>query len=253
MKAMIFAAGLGTRLAPLTNDRPKALVELRGKSLLWHVAERLAGEGFHDMTVNVHHFAQQIKDYIQGGPFAKWTAANHLHFSISDESEMLLDTGGGLRKAAPLLFAHDDAPVLIHNVDIISNAHLAELYKAANPRSHNLNSSALLLVSQRQTSRYLLFDDDMRLVGWQNIKTGEVRTPYPDLQPDDCQRLAFSGIHVVSKDLTDRMADWPPKFSIIDFYIANCHTLDIRGYIQPDLTLTDIGKIEVLEALNIEN
>ncbi|MBQ7742693.1 MAG: NTP transferase domain-containing protein [Bacteroidaceae bacterium] len=247
MKAMIFAAGLGTRLAPLTNDRPKALVQLRGKSLLWHVAERLASEGFRDLTVNVHHFAQQIKDYIQGGPFAEWAAANHLHFSISDESDQLLDTGGGLRKAATLLFAHDDAPVLIHNVDIISNARLDELY-------HSIGGAdALLLVSERQTSRYLLFDHDMRLVGWQNIKTGEVRTPYPDLHPDHCQRLAFSGIHVVSKDLIDRMSDWPPIFSIIDFYIANCRTLDIRGYIQPDLTLTDIGKIEVLEALNIEN
>ncbi len=247
MKAMIFAAGLGTRLAPLTNDRPKALVNLQGKPLLQHVIDRLTAEGFTDITVNVHHFAQQIIDYIQGGPFAKWAAANHLHFSISDESEMLLDTGGGLRKAAPLLFATDNGPVLIHNVDIISNAHLSELYSALG------DTDALLLVSQRQTNRYLLFDEDMRLMGWQNIKTGEVRTPYPNLQPDDCHRLAFSGIHVVSKRLIDCMADWPPKFSIIDFYIANCHTLNIRGHIQPNLTLTDIGKIEVLEKLNIEH
>ena len=126
-------------------------------------------------------------------------------------------------------------------------------FKSSKVQTLNLKSSALVLVSQRQTSRYLLFDDDMRLVGWQNIKTGEVRTPYPDLQPDNCRRLAFSGIHVVSKQLVDNMADWPPKFSIIDFYIANCHNLDIRGYEQPDLQLTDIGKIEVLEALNIEH
>ena len=248
MKAMIFAAGLGTRLAPLTNDRPKALVNLQGKPLLQHVIDRLTGEGFNDLTVNVHHFARQIIDYIQGGPFAKWAAANHLHFSISDESEMLLDTGGGLRKAAPLLFANDDAPVLIHNVDIISNARLADLYAALG------DADALLLVSQRQTSRYLLFDDDLRLHGWQNISTGEVRPPSLSdsrtFELSNFRSLAFSGIHVVSKRLIDRMADWPPKFSIIDFYIANCQTLNIRGYIQPDLTLTDIGKIDVLRKLN---
>ena len=250
MKAMILAAGLGTRLAPLTDDRPKALVELRGKPLLWHVADRLAKEGFRDITVNVHHFAQQIKDYVAAGPFAEWAAANSISISVSDETDRLLDTGGGLRKAAPLLFAHDDKPVLIHNVDIFSNAHLAELYGDFIPQIRNPRCSALLLVSKRDTSRYLLFNKDMRLVGWQNIKTGEVRTPYPDLQPDDCKRLAFSGIHVVSKHLVESMADWPHKFGIIDFYIANCHTLDIRGHEQADLQLTDIGKIEVLRTLN---
>ncbi|MBP5360302.1 MAG: NTP transferase domain-containing protein [Bacteroidaceae bacterium] len=241
-KAMIFAAGLGTRLAPLTNDRPKALVELRGKSLLWHVSERLAGEGFCDLTVNVHHFAQQIKDYVHTGAFAHYIATNHLHVSISDESEQLLDTGGGLRKATPLLFATDDAPVLIHNVDIISNARLAELHAAIG------EADALLLISQRQTSRYLLFDHNMRLAGWQNIQTGEVR-PH-DLDTGHLTPLAFSGIHVVSKRLVCSMAEWPSKFSIIDFYIANCHTLNIRGHIQPDLHLTDIGKIDTLRELN---
>ena len=112
------------------------------------------------------------------------------------------------------------------------------------------NADALLLVSQRQTSRYLLFDDDLRLHGWQNISTGEVRPQNFKSQISNLKSFAFSGIHVVSKRLIDRMADWPPKFSIIDFYIANCQTLNIRGYIQPDLTLTDIGKIDVLRKLN---
>ena len=245
-KAMIFAAGLGTRLAPLTNDRPKALVELKGRPLLWHVAQRLADEGFRNLTVNVHHFSDQIKDFVSQGDFAHWASDNNVDICISDESDFLLDTGGGLRKAAAMLFKDDSSPVLIHNVDIMSNAHLGELYNAIG------DSDALLLVSQRQTSRYLLFDDRKRLVGWQNIQTGEVKTPYNDLALDTCQRLAFSGIHVVSKHLAETMRDWPDKFSIIDFYIRNCHNLIIRGYVQPDLRLIDIGKIDVLRALEAD-
>lgn len=245
-KAMIFAAGLGTRLAPLTNDRPKALVELKGRPLLWHVAQRLADEGFRNLTVNVHHFSDQIKDFVSQGDFAHWASDNNVDICISDESDFLLDTGGGLRKAAAMLFKDDSSPVLIHNVDIMSNAHLGELYNAIG------DSDALLLVSQRQTSRYLLFDDRKRLVGWQNIQTDEVKTPYNDLALDSCQRLAFSGIHVVGKHLAETMRDWPDKFSIIDFYIHNCHNLIIRGYVQPDLRLTDIGKIDVLRALEAD-
>lgn len=244
-KAMIFAAGLGTRLAPLTNDRPKALVELNGRSLLWHVAERLAEEGFHSLTINVHHFAKQIKDYVVSPPFAEYAVQKGLHIAISDESDRLLDTGGGLRKAMPLLFADgDDCPVLIHNVDIMSNANLAELYENAE------GVDALLLVSERKTSRYFLFNDEMRLVGWQNIETGEVRSPYPELDTDKCRRLAFSGIHVVSKGLVEAMQDWPDKFGITDFYIKSCRDLNIRGYVQQEsLELVDIGKIEVLKTL----
>jgi len=248
-KAMIFAAGLGTRLAPLTNCRPKALVELKGRTLLWHVAERLEAEGVHDLTINVHHFANQIKDYVSSGPFAEWVQNRGIAIKISDESEQLLDTGGGLRKAAPLIFAQDDNPVLIHNVDIMSNAHLDELY-------HSIGEAdAMLLVSQRETSRYLLFDNHMRLRGWQNIKTGEVRPSTLQSQPSNLKTLtplAFSGIHVVSKHLTEAMNEWPDRFGIIDFYIESCNRLNIRGLVQPDLMLTDIGKIDVLRALEEE-
>ena len=248
-KALIFAAGLGTRLAPLTDSRPKALVELKGRALLWHVAERLQAEGFTNLTINVHHFADQIKDYVSHGPFAEWAASNGISINISDESDLLLDTGGGLRKAAPLIFDSNDSPVLIHNVDILSNAHLDELY-------HSIGGAdAMLLVSRRETSRYLLFDDQMRLRGWQNIKTGEVRPSSLKPQTSNLKTLtplAFSGIHVVSKHMVDAMKDWPDKFGIIDFYIQNCDSLNIRGLVQPDLKLTDIGKIDVLRALEAE-
>lgn len=241
-KAMVFAAGLGTRLAPLTDNTPKALVSLNGKPLLWHVAKRLVDEGFNHITINVHHFAQQIIDYVKTPEYSAITF-NGVETLISDESSELLDTGGGLRKAAPLLFAKDDAPVLIHNVDIMSNADLGRLYDSAG------DCDALLLVSKRSTARYLLFDDRMRMVGWINKQTGQVRTPYDNLDLTGCRELAFSGIHVVSKRLVDTMQSWPEKFGIMDFYINSCKNLCIQGFEQPGLALTDIGKIEVLRKL----
>ena len=241
-KAMIFAAGLGTRLAPLTDNKPKALVSLNGKPLLWHVAKRLVDEGFNRITINVHHFAQQIIDYVKTPEYGA-IASNGVETLISDESSQLLDTGGGLRKAAPLLFAKDDAPVLIHNVDIMSNADLGHLYDSAG------DCDALLLVSKRATTRYLLFDDQMRMVGWINKQTGQVRTPYANIDLTRCCELAFSGIHVVSKRLIDTMQPWPDKFGIMDFYINSCKDLRIQGLEQPGLAITDIGKIDVLRKL----
>ena len=162
MQAMIFAAGLGTRLKPLTDSIPKALVEVGGETLLQRTIERLKACGVKSMVINVHHFAQAIVDYLQ--------ANNNfgVEIAVSDESQHLLDTGGGLKKAAQLFST--TANILIHNVDIISNVDLQAFY------AHQAQSDALLLVSQRETKRYLLFNDDMRLVGWTNIETGEVRS-----------------------------------------------------------------------------
>lgn len=245
-KAMIFAAGLGTRLGPLTADRPKALVCLKGKPLLRHVVERLVGEDFLYITVNVHHFAGQIIDYLQSPDFVAFARSAGLSIQISDESGALLDTGGGLKKAAPLLFAHNGAPVLLHNVDILSNAQLGSLYSSIG------GADALLLVSERQTSRYLLFDSDMRMMGWENIKTGEVRSPFDKSELTHCRRLAFSGIHVVNRSLVDAMADWPDKFPIMDFYIKSCANLNIRGLEDKNLKLVDVGKVDVLRRLESE-
>ncbi len=229
---MVFAAGLGTRLRPLTDMMPKALVRIGGKPLLAHVLEKLHDSGFGRVVVNVHHFPQQIITYLLQHPIAG------MDIRISDESEQLLETGGGLRKATAL-FDHD-SHVLIHNVDILSNVALNSFYEKA------LANDATLLVSQRKTNRYLLFNDEMRLVGWTNLATGEVRSPYPHLEVDACHHYAFSGIHVISPQLITMMADWPDRFGIIDFYLSICDKVNIHGHVEEHLRLMDVGKMETI-------
>ena len=229
---MIFAAGLGTRLRPLTDTMPKALVRVGGEPLLAHVLQRLRQAGFEHAVVNVHHFPQQIIDYLRSHPY------DQLDVQVSDESDELLETGGGIRKAFPLF--SPDSNILIHNVDILSNVNLGTFYEQASA------DEATLLVSERSTSRYLLFDEEMRLVGWTNIKTGEVRSPHPDLVPGACHAYAFSGIHVISPRLVAAMESWPRRFSIIDFYLAMCDKWCIRGMVKKDLRLLDVGKTDTL-------
>ena len=229
-QAMIFAAGLGTRLRPLTDTMPKALVRVGGEPLLHRVIMNLKSAGFERIVVNVHHFAEQIIDYLK-------TNDNFgLDIRISDESDALLDTGGGIRKAAPLF--DPSSPILIHNVDILHNVDLATFYESA------ISHDATLMVSERQTSRYLIFNDDMRLRAWINIKTGEVK-PQSSQSPEGL-RAAFSGLHVFSPRLFPLMAEWPDKFGIIDFYLDACHKADIRGIINTDLRLLDVGKLDSL-------
>lgn len=226
-QAMIFAAGLGTRLKPLTDTMPKALVRVGGEPLLHHVVMNLRAAGFDRIVVNVHHFARQIVDYLAAnGNFG-------IDIRVSDESDALLDTGGGIRKAAPLF--NPDEPILIHNVDIMSNVNLAKFYASA--KEHD----ATLLVSDRQTSRYLTFTDRMRLSGWINTKTGETRGPAPY-----GTRHAFSGIHVFSPRLFPLMEGFGDKFGIIDFYLKACATADIHGCVKPGLRLLDVGKPDTL-------
>lgn len=232
MQAMIFAAGLGTRLRPITDTMPKALVSVGGQPLLRRVVERLKSAGASRMVVNVHHFASQIVDYLHDN--------NNFDadIRISDESEKLLDTGGGIRKAASLFLPN--IPILIHNVDILSNVDLREFY------SHIGDDDALLLVSSRKTKRYLLFDDEMRLVGWTNIDTGEVRSPYKQLDVKACRMYAFAGIHVLSTRMLPLMDSFEDKFGIIDFYLKTCADKVVRGYVKDDLRLMDVGKIDTL-------
>ncbi len=230
-QAMIFAAGLGTRLKPLTDHTPKALIPVDRQPLLYHVIEKLKRVGVERIVVNVHHFADQIKDYLSNHSFG-------VEMLISDESEHLLNTGGGVKHARTLF--ESDSPVLIHNVDILSNAELEPLYAEAQ------TADAVLLVSERVTKRYLLFDKDMRLVGWTNIDTGEVKSPYPDLDVAACHRLAFSGIHVVGANVLKEMDLWPDEFSITDFYIQSCDKLRIKGVVSADLRLMDVGKLNTL-------
>ncbi|MBR4296656.1 MAG: NTP transferase domain-containing protein [Bacteroidaceae bacterium] len=231
MQAFLLAAGLGTRLKPLTDTMPKALVPVAGEPLLQHIAQKLIRSGAQRIVVNTHHFADQVVNYIKRHD---WSA----ELLISDESEALLDTGGGLKHAQQLFSA--DAPIVIHNVDILSNADLPRLVQAH--EAHDVT----LLVSERKTQRYLLFNDDMRLVGWTNIQTGEVRSPYPDLDPAKCIQMAFSGIHVFSPRLFPMMQDHPEKFPIMDFYLTHCHEIAIYGVTQPELKLLDVGKCDTL-------
>lgn len=260
---MIFAAGLGTRLKPLTDHMPKALVEVGGKPLLERVIGRLADAGFDHLVVNVHHFSGQIIDYLrQHDNFG-------LDIQISDETDALLDTGGGIRKAQHLFDPR--YPILIHNVDILSNLDLDRFYRLTDKAMccdcsvPHLRVGARLLVSWRKTKRYLVFNDQMRLVGWVNLSTGEVKTPYPEVRealqqeqypitPGDppltiaghLHLFAFSGIHTFYPTLFSSMSTYPAKFPIMDFYLQQCGKLPIMGYNKEDLKLMDVGKLDTL-------
>ena len=235
MQAMIFAAGLGTRLKPLTDRIPKALVRVGGEPLLKRVIFQLKDAGFTRIVVNVHHFSNQIIDYLRDNDNFG------MDIRISDESDKLLETGGGIKKAWPLFDQKES--VLIHNVDILSNVDLKKFYQmeAETPLA------ARLLVSERKTKRYLLFDDTMRLVGWTNIETGEVKSPYKDLDPKQYKMYAFSGIHMVAPSLFPLMEEEPDKFPIMDFYLRHCDKVRIEGYVKNDLKLMDVGKQETLK------
>lgn len=258
-QAMIFAAGLGTRLKPLTDTMPKALVRVGDKPLIEHVILKMKAAGFERIVVNVHHFSEQIVAYL---------AANDdfgLDIRVSDETMQLLETGGGLKKAAPLFLP--DAPVLIHNVDILSNVDLEAFYDS------NIDNDATLLVSSRKTKRYLLFDDEMTLKGWTNIGTGEVKLKVKSLTPDSSPKgsgvislldqkqiahitplpfgegsgvrlLAFSGIHMFSPRLFPLLDNYPDKFGIMDFYLGT--NAKIKGCKKGDLALMDVGKADTL-------
>jgi len=234
MKAMIFAAGLGTRLRPITDKMPKALVPVCGEPLLAHVIRKLAAAGYDSLTVNVHHFPDQIIGYLQEHDFG-------VQVTVSDERDHLLETGGGIRHARPFL---EGGPFLVHNVDIVSDLDL-EWFRAR----HRPGDLATLLVSERKTSRYLLFGpEDGLLKGWTNVSTGEVRSPYPDLDPATCRPLAFSGIHYLSEGIFDAFdaLDMPERFPIMDFYLKACREYPIRAAVPQHLTLVDVGKIDTL-------
>ena len=230
---MIFAAGLGTRLKPLTDHMPKALVPVAGKPMLEHVIGKLKSAGFDEIVINVHHFAHQIIDFLK----AKDNFG--IQIWISDESEELLDTGGGIKKAAPYF----DEPFLVHNADILSNIDLKAMY------NYHLTSSndATLLVSPRKTIRYLLFDEGNRLQGWVNKDTLQTKPEGFVYHPEVQKEYAFGGIHVTSPTLFKYMGDgWTGKFSIMDFYLRTCHEAQLGGYVKEDLQLIDIGKLDTL-------
>ena len=322
MKAMIFAAGLGTRLKPLTDTMPKALVPVCGQPLLYHVIDKLVKAGYDHIVVNVHHFPDQIIDYLKAHDFG-------VRIDVSDERDFLRETGGGIRYAhplltdfstppsaplemteadsfaplgmtkecpsvplgrtetdsfaslgmtegpscrpdgGPLLFRPDGEPLscrpsgnplsfrpsgasgeifrkepfLVHNVDIVSNLDLRWFRE-----QHRPGSLATLVVSERKTQRYFLFDGDNRLRGWTNLATGEVRSPYPDIDPEKCRKLAFSGIHLISPAIFEAFDRYGfgDRFSIVDFYLKACAEYPIYGVVPPDFTMVDVGKFATL-------
>jgi NDP-sugar pyrophosphorylase family protein len=242
--AMIFAAGLGTRLKPYTDHCPKAMVEVAERPMIAHQLFKLKQAGFQRVVVNVHHYAEQIIDYVN---------ANNgfgLDVAFSDERGKLLDTGGGIRKAIHLF--DTEKPVLIHNVDIFSNVDLNQLYN-----NHIGNDAeASLLVSRRDTSRYFIFDCEDNLVAWKNIHTGEIRTANEELRPalehvnkdDSLYRLrAFSGVHIISPSLFPLLEAQDEVFSITNFYWQHSHQHRILCMEAPnDFKWVDAGKPETL-------
>lgn len=229
MQAMILAAGLGTRLKPITNELPKALVEVNGSTLLEIAIRNLIENDFRRIIINVHHFADKVKEFINNNTFAA-------DIFISDESDLLLDTGGGIKHAKKYF---DDSPILVHNVDIISNLNLKEFYQ------FHLSDDALasLVVSNRESNRYLLFNDDNILCGWQDVKKDEKIIVREDSK---LNQLAFSGIHILNPNLLDSFPD-EKVFSVIKAYLKIAGTEDIHAYVSNNLKWIDVGKIDSLQ------
>lgn len=226
--AMIFAAGLGTRLKPWTDNHPKALAIVNGKSLLQRNVEYLKAFGIKKIVVNVHHFADQIMDAIALNK--SWGA----DILISDETDVVLETGGGLKKAAPSLASENNFVVM--NCDILTDLNLTEMY-ALHFKQQNL---ATLAVTQRETSRYFLFNQQMRLCGWRNKKTGEEKIPLID---NGLQEKAFSGVHIINRQLFSVMQQ-QGKFSMVDVYLSLCKGYAIQGFDHTGGKLIDVGKPE---------
>ena len=233
MKAMILAAGLGTRLRPLTNDRPKALVRIQGIPLLEIVIRRLQYYGISEFIINTHHFADQITDFLKD---KKNFGAS---ITISHEVEMPLETGGALKKAAP--FFADKKPFLLCNTDILTSIDFYKFHKF-----HKKSKAiATLATRQRTTSRYLVFDEEDTLCGWINVKTGELKMVR---MITGCFQLrAFSGLHVIDPKLFKYFGK-AKRFSIIDTYLLAATESKIKCYPDEDSIWMDVGKTPAIEA-----
>ena len=244
MVGMIFAAGLGTRLKPLTDTMPKALVPLAGKPLLQWQVEKLRDAGITDIIVNVHHFPDMIIDTIRKNE--GWGC----NILISDERDCLLDTGGGLRKIKNEKLKINNEPILACNVDILSNIDLRALMDNYKLQITNYKSPlGVLVVSERATQRYLCFDETDTLCGWTNIKTGEVRPSsiHHSIIPS-LRKFAFSGMQILSPEVLNRLNEMPEdKFSLIDFYLHVMNTVTLKAFVPADYRMMDVGKIDQIE------
>ena len=237
MKAMILAAGLGTRLKPFTNDHPKALAIVNNRTLLQRNLDYLAGYGFNNIIINVHHFADQIIDFIAiNNGFGNKVI-------VSDETDEVLETGGGIKKAGWFL-GEDTSPFVVMNVDILTDLDLGKMldFHVEN------NSLATLAVTQRETSRYFLFDEKGFLSGWRNVKTGEERI---SRKSTHYIQKAFSGIQILSPEIFSLM-QYTGKFSMVDAYLKLAETNPIMGFEHSALKFVDAGKPEsILKAAEL--
>lgn len=239
---MVFAAGLGTRLKPFTLHHPKAMVEVGGIPMVRRVIEHLRDcAGVTDVIVNVHHFSDQIVEYLSDQDLG-------VTIEISDESGLLLDTGGGIAKARGMLDTSDNEPFIVHNADIFTTID----YGAMIEDHMTSGRDVTLLGADRNTSRYLFFEKKShQLKGWMNISTGEQRPAAFD--PNGLDRLAFGGVHVITpRQFFDRLEIWREEkgdvFSIMPFYLGNINDLNIGAWRQPDGSVwIDVGRPETLE------
>jgi NDP-sugar pyrophosphorylase family protein len=231
MKALILAAGLGTRLRPITDSRPKALVEINGITFLEIVVQKLIRSGINSVIINVHHFAEQIIEFVESKNFFG------IEIKFSDEKNLLLETGGGIKKAA--WFFDDHKPFLVHNVDILSGINLTALF------DHHINnkSIATLAVQKRKSSRYFLFDEGSTLCGWTNEKenvTKLTRKPVGELS-----RLAFSGIQIIEPAVFDSMIE-RDVFPLMELYLSIASKHRITYFDHSNSMFIDLGKKENL-------
>lgn len=231
MEALLLAAGLGTRLRPLTNSIPKALIEINGTTLLEINIKKLIHQGATHIIVNVHHFADKVIEFITSH---SW----EVPISVSDESDCLLDTGGAISKAAPLF--RTQGPYMIHNVDILSSISLSEMISFFE-KSH---AAVTLAVSQRQSNRQLLFDAQSRLVGWHNRSTDEYR--WSNIPCPITNEMAFSGITVMGQQMLQVLSLRSGVFPIIPVYLEKVNNHVINAYEHDSKDWMDVGKPETL-------
>lgn len=238
MKGMIFAAGLGTRLRPLTDSCPKALVKVGGEAMLGRIIKKLAAAGIDEMVVNVHHFAPMVKEYLK-------EFEGDVKIEISDESELLLDTGGGVAGASELLKGADC--VILHNADVLTDFDVAAMVR----QHRESGADATLAVWERESSRCFLFDESGRLRGWKNRKSGEVKPA--GVNVEEMEEMAFGGVHIISRGVVEQLKEYASEhgkvFSVTQFYIEKCGELDVRAYIPKKyFKWFDIGSVEKLAA-----
>lgn len=243
LKAMVFAAGIGSRLRPLTDRCPKALIDVGGQPMLGRVLAKLRDAGVRTAVVNIHHHAAMVADWLASHDFSPMKVV------VSDESDLLLDTGGGLLRALDLMGC--DSDVVVHNADILTDFPLAEMIEAHRASGAD---ATLLVDPERESSRRLLFDPaTLRMRGWTNTATGAVRPA--GLDAADCSRMAFGGVHVLAPSMLRRLKGYRQPtdvFSIMDFYIDSCAAADIRGHIpSAPYAWFDIGRPATLEAARL--